>query len=72
MRPAVAEVHPTPRPSYTTLPDATLGGQVLVLSLADLVDHRGYDRHGVLTGLPRRAVGLLAFGHAAIELGGAE
>jgi hypothetical protein len=23
MRPAVAEVHPTPRPSYTTLPDAT-------------------------------------------------
>jgi hypothetical protein len=23
MRPAVAEVHPTPRPSYTTLSDAT-------------------------------------------------
>jgi hypothetical protein len=23
MSPAVAEVHPTPRPSYTTLPDAT-------------------------------------------------
>jgi len=24
MSPAVAEAHPTPRPSYTTLPDATL------------------------------------------------